>query len=110
MSTNRMKTFSPLNPVGDTPGMEAVNVKLLEAVVANVPPEPPSAATPVAATAPTTAPTIQRINKNIRLPADLVDFIDFEYARIKRIKQQDAYTEALEAYFRPLMEKHRKIG
>ena len=110
MSTNRIKTFSPLNPVGDSPGMESVNVKLLEAVVANTPPEPSAVTGPIASVAQSTKPTIQRVNKNIRLPADLVDFIDFEYARLKRIKQQDAYTEALEAFFRPLMGKHRLVG
>jgi hypothetical protein len=112
MNNNRLKSFSPLNPVGDAPGMEPVNIKLLEAVVANIAPRPEPMPTPAPAamstTIPSQAPTIQRINKNIRLPADLVDFIDFEYARANRMKQQDAYTHALEAFFRPLMEKHKQ--
>lgn len=113
MTANRIKSFSPLNPVGDAPGMEPVNLKLLEAVVANAAPRPePVVPAPVAvaspAPVPPSAPTVQRINKNIRLPADLVDFIDFEYARANRLKQQDAYTHALEAFFRPLMEKFKQ--
>jgi len=114
MSTNRIKSFSPQNPVGDAPGMESVNVKFLEAVVANAAPLPTPEPLPAPAVVaspvpvPTPAPTVQRINKNIRLPADLVDFIDFEYARANRMKQQDAYTHALESFFRPLMEKHKK--
>lgn len=108
---NRLRSFSTVNPTGDTPGMEPVRLDVLRAAVENVAPTPLKEvpATPPVAIAP--APVVPApqpplpplINKNIRLPADLVEFIDYEYTKDKRMKKQDAYTEALEAFFRPLM-------
>lgn len=94
---NRLKSFSVTNPTGDTPGMEPVRLDVLKAAVANVAP-PETSTMPM--------PPRPLVAKNIRLPADLVDFIDFVYTKEKRLKKQDAYTEALEAYFRPLMRSH----
>ena len=89
-----MKQFNPTNPTGQATGMEPVRLDILQAGVANaVKPE----------TTPVEAPTSPLVAKNLRLPADLVDFIDFVYTKDRRMKKQDAYTQALEAYFRPLM-------
>jgi hypothetical protein len=106
MSTNRLKTFSPQNPVGDAPGMESVDVKFLEAVVANA--APAEDAVPPSMPVPTSPPAVRRINKNLRLPADLVDFLDYVYTPTRRMKQQDAYTQALEEFFRPFMENQKQ--
>jgi len=108
MSTNRLKTFSPQNPVGDAPGMESVDVKFLEAVVANT--APAEDAAPPSTPAQASMPAVRRINKNLRLPADLVDFIDYVYTPMRRIKQQEAYTQALEAFFRPIMRDQKSAG
>jgi len=96
-----LMTFNTTNPTGETPGMEPVRLDVLKAAVNNTSPAP--AAIPPAPI-PAPAPT-HLVNKNIRLPADLIEFIDFVYTKDKRMKKQDAYTEALEAYFRPLMTK-----
>lgn len=110
-----LMNFSTANPTGDKPGIEPVRLDLLKAAVNNMPtpaPTPAPVDTPVPtpqpvaiapASTPVAAPSL--INKNIRLPADLVEFIDYTYTKDKRMKKQDAYTEALEAYFRPLMTK-----
>src|SRR5689334_21002804 len=102
---NRMTQFSTANPTGTAPGMEPVRLDVLKAAINNEP-----AKTAPAVTAPLVAvpPASPLINKNIRLPADLVDFIDFTYTKDRRMKKQDAYTEALEAYFRPLMAKNEQ--
>lgn len=89
---NRLKTFSPTNPTGETPGMEPVRLDVLKAAVKNTPDVPASTKKP--------APLV---SKNLRLPADLVDYIDFVFTKDNRMKKQDAYAEALEAYFRPKM-------
>jgi len=89
---NRLKSFSVTNPTGDTPGMEPVRLDVLKAAVNNTPEQ----ATPTAK-----APLI---SKNLRLPADLVEYIDFVFTKDNRMKKQDAYTQALEAYFRPKMQ------
>lgn len=99
--------FKTANPTGEAPGIEPVRLELLKAAVNNtpVPPQPTAAPSPVASVA-VAAPALHPIplvNKNIRLPADLVDFIDYTYTKTRRMKKQDAYTEALEAFFRPLM-------
>ena len=97
---SRMKDFSAVNPTGDAPGMEPlVRLDVLRAAVDNTLPAPPQMST----NSPPTPVSAPLINKNIRLPADLVEFIDFTYTKDKRMKKQDAYTEALEAFFRPLM-------
>lgn len=103
-----MMKFSTANPTGEAPGMEPVRLDVLKAAVNNEAPTsdtgPMSQSAPQpASVAAATPPNVPLINKNIRLPADLVDFIDFTYTKDKRMKKQDAYTEALEAYFRPLM-------
>jgi hypothetical protein len=108
MSPNRLKTFLAQNPVGDAPGMESVDVKFLEAVVANTAPAEETASPPMPV--PVSVPAIRRINKNLRLPADLVDFIDYVYTPMRRMKQQDAYTQALEAFFRPIMRDQKSAG
>lgn len=90
---NRLKSFSPTNPTGETPGMEPVRLDVLKAAVKNTPNFPASATKP--------APLV---SKNLRLPADLVDYIDFVFTKVHRMKKQDAYAEALEVYFRPLMQ------
>lgn len=104
--------FSAVNPTGDTPGMEPVRFDVLRAAVENAPPAAPAAKTaeqepvfePASASVHAVMPSGPTlINKNIRLPADLVEFIDYVYTKDKRIKKQDAYTVALEAFFRPLM-------
>jgi hypothetical protein len=109
---SRMKTFSATNPTGDTPGMEPVRLDVLRAAVQNTPPqtgEPVTTPAPPQPPVATPAPAaVQLINKNIRLPADLVDFVDFVYTKERRLKKQDAYTEALEAFFRPLMKPNGK--
>lgn len=115
---SRMKSFSPINPTGDTPGMEPVRLDVLRAAIENAPeplplprsePQaPPAEAKPAPVVVQPTPPTIATtplVNKNIRLPADLVDYIDFVYTKEKRLKKQDAYTHALEQFFRPLMPK-----
>lgn len=43
------------------------------------------------------------VSKNLRLPADLVEYVDYIFTKEQRLKKQDAYTQALEAYFRPKM-------
>ena len=98
---SRLKSFSPLNPTGEAPGVESIRMDVLKAAVENRPPIEQSVTPPTPSPAPP-AP-VALINKNIRLPADLVEFIDFVYTKDKRMKKQDAYTEALEAFFRPLM-------
>lgn len=89
----RLKNFSPTNPTGDTPGMEPVRLDVLKAAVANQ--SDTSTATRTAA---------PLVSKNLRLPADLVDYIDYVFTKDHRMKKQDAYTQALEAYFRPKMQ------
>lgn len=89
---NRLMSFSPNNPTGDTPGMEPVRLDVLKAAVNNTLQQPDAEAK--------AAPLI---SKNLRLPADLVDYIDFVFTKDNRMKKQDAYTQALEAYFRPKM-------
>lgn len=89
---NRLKTFSTTNPTGDAPGMEPVRMDVLKAAVNNSPELP--------AAAPKTAPLV---SKNLRLPADLVEYVDYIFTKEHRLKKQDAYTQALEAYFRPKM-------
>ena len=103
-----MMKFSTANPTGDAPGMEPVRLDVLKAAVNNEPAAPDKGSVPAPLPQPvplaaSTPPHVPLINKNIRLPADLVDFIDFTYTKDKRLKKQDAYTQALEAYFRPLM-------
>lgn len=102
---SRMKDFTPANPTGATPGMEpVVRLDVLRAGVDNIAPAPaPTAPTssPLGTSA-STPPAL--INKNIRLPADLVDFIDYVYTKEQRMRKQDAYTQALEQFFRPLMQ------
>lgn len=115
---SRIKSFSPINPTGDTPGMEPVRLDVLRAAIENTPeaipatrsepqslPVAPTPAPAVVTPAPPTTVAVPLINKNIRLPADLVDYIDFVYTKEKRLKKQDAYTHALEQYFRPMMPK-----
>jgi hypothetical protein len=93
-----MDRFSPKNPTGSAPGTETVDLDVLKAAVNNraEKPEPP----PQPAPAP-----VHLVGKNLRLPADLVEFVDFEYTKRHRMKKQDAYSQALEAYFRPLMQE-----
>ena len=93
---NRMKDFTAHNPTGTSPGIESVNLSVLRAAVANESSQPVTD-TPVAVLPP------QLTAKNLRLPADLVDFIDYVYTKDNRMKKQDAYTQALEQFFRPLM-------
>lgn len=104
-----MMKFSTANPTGETPGMEPVRLDVLKAAVNNAPAPPDTGSEPAQRSQPAplaapTPPPVPLINKNIRLPADLVDFIDYTYTKDKRMKKQDAYTDALEAYFRPLMD------
>ena len=88
--------------------MEAIRLEVIQAAVKN---ESQSIPAPVAApTEPRPAPipgpvhtTPHLTTKTIRLPADLAEFIDFVYTKERRMRKQDAYTEALEAFFRPLM-------
>ncbi len=106
---NRMKSFSVVNPTGETPGMEPIRLDVLQAAVKNAPPDAPTCPDvpppqPQAAPVPTSAaPVVHLVTKTIRLPSDLVDFIDYVYTKEKRLKKQDAYTQALDSYFRPLM-------
>ena len=94
---NRMKDFTAHNPTGATPGMESVNLDVLKAAVANdMTPAPASVMQPA-------QPSQSLTPKNLRLPSDLVDFIDYVYTKDHRMKKQDAYTLALEKFFRPLM-------
>lgn len=106
---NRMKAFSIANPTGDAPGMEPVRLDVLKAAVENTAqPQgvlPPNPQTPAILQAHLPASAIPLINKNIRLPTDLVEFVDYVYTKENRLKKQDAYTHALEAFFRPLMRK-----
>lgn len=90
---NRLKSFSPVNPTGDAPGMEPVRLDVLKAAVNNMPDVP---AQPVK--------EVPLVSKNLRLPADLVDYIDFVFTKDNRMKKRDAYTMAIEAYFRPKMQ------
>jgi hypothetical protein len=98
---NRMKDFTAHNPTGTSPGIEPVNISVLKAAVANETAPSAIANAPVVATSP------QLTAKNLRLPADLVDFIDYVYTKDNRMKKQDAYTLAIEQYFRPLMAAKR---
>lgn len=107
---SRLKDFSVINPTGSTPGMEPVRLDVLRAGVENAAPVPvdlPAVAV-VAPVVPPSPAIIPLINKNIRLPLDLVEFIDFVYTKDKRMKKQDAYTVALDAFFRPLMASSSK--
>lgn len=90
---NRLTSFSPANPTGDTPGMETVRLDVLKAAVSNTATNP----VPAGSEAPL-------VSKNVRLPADLVEYIDFVFTKENRMKKRDAYTLALEAYFRPKMQ------
>lgn len=90
---NRLKSFSPANPTGDTPGMESVRLDVIKAAVNNT---PDTQAQPVK--------DVPLVSKNLRLPADLVDYIDFVFTKDNRMKKRDAYTMAIEAYFRPKMQ------
>lgn len=100
----RMKEFNTLNPTGTAAGMEPVRLDVLQAAVQNVPPQKPAKDEPAPlATTPETTLAAPLVAKNLRLPADLVDFIDFVYTKNTRMKKQDAYTQAIEAFFRPLM-------
>lgn len=93
---NRLTSFSPSNPTGETPGVEPLRLDVLKAAVNNTAPQPlPPASKP------------HLISKNVRLPADLVEFVDYVFTKDKRVRKQDAYTMALEAYFRPLMAAHK---
>jgi hypothetical protein len=90
---NRLKSFSTTNPTGHAPGMEPVRLDVLKAAVHNNtdPSTPTSKAIPL-------------VSKNLRLPADLVEYVDYIFTKEQRLKKQDAYTQALEAYFRPKMQ------
>jgi hypothetical protein len=77
--------------------MEPVRLDVLKAAVNNTAESPAKPATD--------GPLI---SKNLRLPADLVDYIDFVFTKDNRMKKQDAYTQALEAYFRPKMQTNSK--
>ena len=100
---NRMKDFTARNPTGTAPGMEPVNIQVLKAAVANDGPI-------VAVNAPVTTVSQPVLTpKNLRLPSDLVDYIDYVYTKDRRMKKQDAYTLALEAFFRPLMQNSGTI-
>lgn len=96
----RMKSFNADHPAGDTPGMERVQMSVLQAAVANAAPLP-------AAMSNKTTGNDTLVAKSLRLPSDLVEFIDFVFTKERRMKKQDAYAMALEAYFRPLMERGR---
>lgn len=106
---NRLANFSTINPTGERTGIEPVRLDVLKAVVNNVADvkTAPAASSdhpqPALIAQPASAPAVPLISKNIRLPADLVDFIDYIYTKEKRMKKQDAYTYALEQFFRPLM-------
>lgn len=82
--------------------MEPVRLDLLKAAVNNEP-----VAVAAASNAVPVTPTTVLVAKNLRLPADLVEFIDYVFTKEQRMRKQDAYTQALEAYFRPLMASHR---
>lgn len=89
---NRLKSFSATNPTGEAPGMEPLRLDVLKAAVNN--------------TADLSAPTpkaVPLVSKNLRLPADLVEYVDYIFTKEQRLKKQDAYTQAMEAYFRPKM-------
>jgi acyl CoA:acetate/3-ketoacid CoA transferase len=101
---NRMKDFTAHNPTGTSPGIEQVNLNVLRAAVAN------EAAAPAIVEIPAVATQPQLTAKNLRLPADLVDFIDYVYTKDNRMKKQDAYTLALESFFRPLMAANSKTA
>lgn len=90
---NRIKSFSTTNPTGHAPGMEPLRLDVLEAAVNN--------STDLPAPTPKSTPLV---SKNLRLPADLVEYVDYIFTKEQRIKKQDAYTQALEAYFRPKMQ------
>jgi len=90
---SRLKTFSTSNPTGESPGMEPVRLDVLKAAVNNT----------VELSAPA-AKAVPLVSKNLRLPADLVDYVDYIFTKEQRLKKQDAYTQALEAYFRPKMQ------
>lgn len=90
---NRIREFKPTHPSGTAPGAETVRLDLLQAAVANTAPE----------AKPEPLQVMPLVAKNLRLPADLVDYIDFVFTKEQRMKKQDAYALALEAYFRPLM-------
>lgn len=96
----RLKEFTAVNPTGTTPGMEPVDFALLKAAVANKAPEPKTPASepipaapslPPQAVLPQQPPTPALIAKNLRLPADLVDFIDYTFTKENRMKKQDAH-------------------
>lgn len=73
--------------------MELVRLDVLKAAVNN--------------TSDLSAPTpksVPLVSKNLRLPADLVEYVDYIFTKERRLKKQDAYTQALEAYFRPKMQ------
>lgn len=90
---NRLKSFSTTNPTGETPGMEPVRLDVLKAAVNNI-----------AELSTSTPKAVPLVSKNLRLPADLVDYVDYIFTKEQRLKKQDAYTQALEAYFRPKMQ------
>jgi hypothetical protein len=90
---NRLKSFSTTNPTGETPGMEPVRLDVLKAAVNNT-----------AELSTSTPKAVPLVSKNLRLPADLVDYVDYIFTKEQRLKKQDAYTQALEAYFRPKMQ------
>lgn len=100
---NRMKDFTANNPTGTAPGMEPVNLDMLKAAVANE-------ASPTSTSPAPAAAALALTSKNLRLPADLVDFVDYVYTKDHRMKKQDAYALALDAFFRPLMQAHRKTA
>ncbi|MCB1505004.1 MAG: hypothetical protein KDJ47_08505 [Hyphomicrobiaceae bacterium] len=96
---SRMKGFNANNPTGEMPGIEPVRLDVLRATVDPAP--VPKAPAPVAMP----QPVQHLVSKHLRLPADIVDYIDYVYTKDNRMKKQDAYTLAIEAYFRPLMKR-----
>ena len=80
-------------PNGRDTGHGAWRLDVLKAAVNNSadPSTPTSRAAPL-------------VSKNLRLPADLVEYVDYIFTKEQRLKKQDAYTQALEAFFRPKMD------
>ncbi len=105
---NRMKDFNVANPTGESPGMEPVRTDILKAAVENA--SPPEASPPTPPLPPRAGAPVTLVAKNVRLPADIVDFVDYVFTKDQRMKKQDAYTAAIEAFFRPLMIKATQGG
>ena len=86
------------HPTSSAPGVEPINTDILSQGVSN------------ALQAKPLKPRKRPLEtKSIRLPRELIDYIDYTYSPKKRMNKSAAYIEALEAFFGPYMRGEKEL-